>query len=42
MSEIRKLLTEWHAYDAFKLYKKKSKKVSKNRPAVTKGLSEKN
>ena len=34
LSEIRGLLTVWHA---FKLYQKKSKKVSKNRPAVRKG-----
>ena len=34
LSEIRRLLTVWHA---FKLYQKNSKKVSKNRPVVTKG-----
>ena len=33
--EIRGLLTVWHA---FKLYQKNSKKVLKNRPAVTKGI----
>ena len=35
LSKIKGLLTVWHA---FKLYLKNSKKVSKNRPAVTKGL----
>ena len=34
LSKIRGLLTVWHA---LKLYLKNSKKVSKNRPAVTKG-----
>ena len=36
LTEIRGLLTVWHA---FKLYQKNSKNVSKNRPAVTKGLN---
>ena len=35
LTEIRGLLTVWHA---FKLYQKNSKNVSKNRPAVKKGI----